>query len=270
MTSVFILGSSGMLGKYVSKILALNYKTYEINRCLLNINKDITVNQIIDVLKSNCDNLASCIIVNCIGAIPQKDFTKDEFFIINSYFPYLLAQISLEFNCKVIHITTDCVYSGSKGNYSELDEKDALSIYGVSKNLGELGYVCNIRTSIIGEETSGKSLLEWIRNNKDGTINGYVNHHWNGVTCLQLAKIIKYMIDSNIYWKGIRHIYSPKPISKYTLCQIINRVYNLNIKIEPVENYTFVDRTLITLYPSFITIPSIEEQIEEQSLFDLK
>ena len=165
----------------------------------------------------------------------------------------------------MIHITTDCVFSGKDGNYNELSEHDETNDYGMSKSLGELCKATIIRTSIIGEElTNKRSLLEWVKSNKEKEINGFTQHYWNGVTCLQLAKIIYKVIKDDLYWEGTRHIFSPKSVSKFELVSIINEVYDLNITVVPFETEK-VDKTLITIYNtnSIFNIYSLKEQIIE-------
>ena len=152
----------------------------------------------------------------------------------------------MENKFKFIHITTDCVYDGSKGKYSENDIHTTKNIYGITKSLGEPEEATIIRTSIIGEElTNKKSLIEWIKSNKNGEINGYINHYWNGVTCLTLANFIKNIIDNNNFWKGVKHVFSEDIVSKYDLCYYINEIYNLNIKINKYEDALSKNMTLI-------------------------
>jgi dTDP-4-dehydrorhamnose reductase len=147
----------------------------------------------------------------------------------------------------MIHITTDCVFSGKDGSYNELSEHDETNDYGMSKSLGELCNATIIRTSIIGEEVQNKrSLLEWVKSNKGKDINGFVNHFWNGVTCLELSNVIYKIINEKLYWNGVRHIFSPKSVSKFELVSMINEVYNLNIKINPFETEN-VDKTITTI-----------------------
>ena len=140
----------------------------------------------------------------------------------------------------MIHVTTDCVFSGKDGNYDENSLHDETNDYGTSKSLGELCKATIIRTSIIGEETINKrSLLEWVRSNRGGEINGFTNHMWNGVTCLQLSKIIEKMIREKFYWEGVRHTFSPRSVSKYELVSLINEIYDLNIKVNKFEMANF-------------------------------
>lgn len=250
---IFLFGSTGMLGNYIKKYLLENEKeVISINRDKLDVT-NVSYEKIQEKLSfynaSNGD-----IIINCIGIIPQSKNVNNanlrNYFIINSIFPNMLATLSELNKMKFIHITTDCVFSGKKGKYNENDLHDENNEYGISKSLGELGYNATIiRTSIIGEELKNKySLLEWVKKHKNTKLNGYVNHYWNGVTCLELSKIINKMINNNILWKGIRHIFSPKSLSKYELVSIINKVYNLNNEINEYKTDTIVDKTLNTLY----------------------
>ena len=124
--------------------------------------------------------------------------------MVNSVLPNVLSEIKNMYankNLQVIHVTTDCVYNGKTGGYDENSPHECIDDYSMSKSLGENKNLTNIRTSIIGEEiTYKKSLLEWVRSNKAGsTIYGYVNHLWNGVTCLELAKFIDDNMDDFDY-----------------------------------------------------------------------
>ena len=262
---IYLFGSTGMLGTYIKKILSqkfnincitraqfdiLNDKVQKLNKILINLNKN-------DV------------IINCAGIIPQKTSFQeyDKYIKINTLFPHKLQNIVEKHNAKFIHITTDCVFNGKKGDsYHENDTHTEKNIYGISKSLGEPENATVIRTSIIGEEINGKkSLLEWIKSNKYGTINGYDNHLWNGVTCLQLAYIINNIIEKKLFWKGIRHIYSPDIVSKYDLCIYINEIYNLNIIIKKFSTEN-INKTLKSIYQPLFKIPNIKTQIKTQYL----
>ncbi len=207
------------------------------------------------------------VIVNCAGVIPQAskdlELSKRNYYKINSILPIILSMLTTN----MIHITTDCVFSGKTGSYHEYSTPDEINDYGTSKSLGELCDGTIIRTSIIGEELVNKrSLLEWIISNENRTINGYSNHYWNGVTCLQLAKIIHKIISENTYWKGVRHIFSPTTVSKYELCKIINDIYDLNIKVKEYETEK-VDKSLSTVYEVHGIIPELKEQLKEMRDF---
>ena len=170
----------------------------------------------------------------------------------------------------MIHPTTDCVYTGKKGNYVETDVHDNTDIYGVTKSLGELSNAMVIRVSIIGEEKhEGKSLLEWVKSNAGKEIYGYTDHKWNGITCLQYAKIVHTIIVKKMRWCGVRHLFSPDSVSKYELTNIINKIYELDITIHKKDTGTQRDMTLSSVYKQAFKIPSLEEQIKELVLFKL-
>ena len=123
-----------------------------------------------------------------------------------------------------------------------------------------------IRTSIIGEELKNKySLLEWVKSHQDKELKGFTNHYWNGVTCLQLSKIIEKIIVNKYYWKGVRHIFSPQPVSKYEIVAMINDIYGLDNTVIEYETETMVDKTLLSKYNQceMMNIPDLYTQITE-------
>jgi dTDP-4-dehydrorhamnose reductase len=266
---VLLLGSTGMLGNYILKYLKLQNITTICIKC----DAENKIENIKQNIKEHITENVNCVIINCIGLIPQTGELDDlKYLKINSIFPKYLDIISNELNCKLIHITTDCVFDGTtKESYDEDSIKNEKSIYGMSKILGEnLQNATIIRTSIIGETFNGrvnKSLLEWVRSNKNGSVNGFTNHFWNGVTCLQLAKIINEIIITNEYWIGIRHIYSPNVVSKYDLICIINEIYNLNINIIPSKGDYDINKSLKSKYSNRFVIPDLEIQIKEMYAF---
>ena len=188
---------------------------------------------------------------------------------VNSLLPHILAKVKAKKNCQVIHITTDCVFSGKDGFYTEESLHDAKDEYGKSKSLGESALNTNIRTSIIGEEIlNKKSLLEWVKSQNNKQINGYDNHYWNGVTCLELAKQIKNMIENKNFWNGTKHFFSPEDISKYNLILLIKKIYKLNISVIKKPSTINCFRNLRTIYSNPVTT-SIEKQIIEQKNYFL-
>lgn len=255
-----------MLGNYVKTYLSKYYNIIPLTRKEYDINQ-LSINSLIKLLKSY-NIKKNDIVINCSGVIPQSVSQTDNnikrYYKINSLFPVMLSNICNQVNVKMIHITTDCVFSGKDGNYDENSIHDETNIYGSSKSLGELCNTTIIRTSIIGEELNNKrSLLEWVKSNSGKTINGYINHLWNGVTCLQLCNIIYKIIKNNNYWIGVRHIYSPRLVSKYELNMIINKIYDLKININRFETVKKVDKTITSIYNtnSSFNIPDIKEQI---------
>ena len=267
---VFVLGSSGMLGNYVSKYISNIYPVINIDRNDVSVDR-VDIEKFLSILLKKKGFESGDVIVNCIGLIkPQVDkYGTRAAILINSLFPHILANISEKIGAKTIHITTDCVWSGStEQSYKEDMPHDALDVYGKTKSLGEPDNCTVIRTSIIGEEVSNsRSLVEWIKSCKNKTANGFTNHLWNGVTCLELSKYIATLIKEDLFWYGVRHIYSPTAVTKYELLKIINRVYNLNIDIKKTQGSNSCNRTLSSKYIQKIGIPELEIQVLEMKRF---
>jgi len=267
---IFVLGSNGMLGAYVSKYFSKNYKVENINRDKLDASNPYAANTygILQFLPVEKDDF----VINCIGMIkPQVDKYGAEAAIrVNSLFPRVLSKSCKERGAGLIHITTDCVFSGNQGPYHENSLHDALDVYGKTKSLGEPEDCMVIRTSIIGEEKINKrSLVEWIKSNAGKKVNGYINHLWNGVTCLQLAKAIDDIITRDVSWLGTRHVFTPQNMTKYYLVDQINQVYGLNMSVIPVTAKEACDRTMTSVYEPRTEIPAIEQQIKEMKEFAL-
>jgi dTDP-4-dehydrorhamnose reductase len=295
---VILFGSTGMLGNTIKKyfkstnsfeLICISRQHFDI----LNSNQSTLYNQLYNLFKVFPKE---SIIINAIGLIPHTGNKNEQDYLkINAEFPKLLDQLCNTFNCKFIHITTDCVFNGllKGGCYKEDSIKDENGIYGKSKALGEeLTNATVIRTSIIGEQskpitigeqskpiTIGEqskpnylSLLEWVRSSKDKTINGFTNHYWNGVTCLRLAQLLHKIVEKGLFWKGVSHIFSDT-VSKYQLVKYINELYKLNININPIECEKTIDKTLSsnhitnTILNKHTCEISIYQQIKEQMEF---
>jgi len=270
---IYIFGSNGMLGNYMKSYLSNYYEVISLTRDDYDLN-DLSIDSLTYFL-SNKNIKEYDVVINCAGVIPQastqRELDSKLYLKINSIFPVILSMLCEKFNTKMIHITTDCVFSGKTGNYNELSEQDETNDYGMSKSLGELCNATIIRTSIIGEELLNKrSLLEWVRSNAGKKINGFTKHMWNGVTCLQLSKIVNKIINEKLCWNGIRHIFSPRSVSKYELVSLINEEYKLNIDVKPLET-EICDKTLSTVYDtnSLFDIPDLVEQIKETNSFNI-
>jgi dTDP-4-dehydrorhamnose reductase len=268
---IYILGSKGMLGKYVYTYLSEKFNVSEINRDILDASQQ-TEKTIEDILIS-CGVNRGDVIINCIGTIkPRVDQLGDlNAILVNSVFPRLLSNICEKNEWNMIHPTTDCVYSGKKGKYNENDKYDVDDVYGMSKAIGEPTNCTVIRTSIIGEEVNQhRSLVEWVKSQKNKKVNGFLNHFWNGITCLEWSKLIEKIINQNDFWKGTKHFISPTQTSKYDLVKMISNSYELGIEINPVDSELTVDRTLSTVFDVKYDIPELELQIKEMQLFSKK
>jgi dTDP-4-dehydrorhamnose reductase len=300
---VFVLGCKGMLGNYVYNYLknmpTENKKSiivYGVDRQTFDVCKN-SISVLKDFIQEKTSALlyvaekAEIFVINCIGLIPQSvgsqqlniDTLKVEnnYIKINSVFPQQLATMCDCMGFTLIHVTTDCVFSGQipdSLSYSEDDLPDDTTIYGRSKSLGEPEGCLVIRTSIIGEEINHRySLLEWLKSNSThnnignekttakSSVKGFKNHLWNGITCYQCAKIIGVIINEGIHWTGTRHIFSPEPVSKCQLLQLMNDAYNLGVDIEPFDAVARSNKTLTSIYDTSknFEIPPLKDQIEE-------
>ena len=270
MKYICLIGSTGMLGSMLLyqlsllgiKIIAISRSKF-IRNNFHNHSKNIIFLEGIDV--NNFDNIITVIkeypisfIINCVGIIKQNKYSYDtkSMYLINSVFPNKLSIIADLLNIKLIHISTDCVFSGKKGNYKESDELDAQDIYGISKAIGEVNSrnCLTLRTSIIGHELNGKkSLLEWFLS-QNNSINGYKNAIFSGFTNLELSKIIIKVIRSFPDLEGLYNL-SANPINKYDLLKLIAEEYELNTKIIPYDEFK-IDRSLDS--SKFINLTNIK------------
>ena len=203
------------------------------------------------------------VIVNCIGLLNKRaEDNTDQAILLNSYLPHLLESETKYTNTKIIHISTDCVFSGEEGNYNEKSFKNGIGIYAQSKALGELENTKDLtfRTSIIGPElnTNGIGLFHWFSKQED-TVFGYTNAFWTGVTTIELLNAIKMAINENL--SGLYHLVNEEKISKYDLVSIFNTVFNKNLKIQPYDVYR-VDKSLINTRKDFAyKVKSYQEMI---------
>ena len=266
---LLILGSNGLLGNTLTKYFfeKNNYETFGFLRDTAKlkffkrkyINRLIIIQDILNIndLSSKIKVLRPNVIINCIGQtnkIRGQNLNNLENYInINSLFPFRLKAVCDEIQSRLIHFSSDCVFSGEKGFYSERDNPDPTDVYGKSKLLGELDSenIITIRKSVIGHELdSKKGLLEWFLN-QEGYVEGYKEAIFSGLTVLELARIIDMYILPNKNIKGIIHL-SAEPISKYDLLKIIANQYNKIINIKPNKEIK-IDRSLNSQYFKKVT-----------------
>ncbi len=187
------------------------------------------------------------VIVNAIGVIKQNQSSNNvvKNLIVNSILPHRLANLAQLNNIRLINISTDCVFSGTKGNYRESDVTDALDLYGKSKFLGEVSAenCLTLRTSIIGRELkTNHSLVEWFLSQAGKKVKGYKNAIFSGFPTVILADIIADLIAKNKKLYGLYHV-SSQPISKFDLLTLLKKAYQIKIEIEPFEEFK-IDRSL--------------------------
>ncbi len=207
------------------------------------------------------------VVINCIGVVKQSPIVKDpvKTIYVNSLFPHLLARDCLRLGIRLIHLSTDCVFSGKKGDYNESDQPDPTDFYGVSKWIGEPSTekVLVIRTSMLGPELEKRQgLLEWFLAQRGKTIRGFTNAIFSGFYTRSLAALIL-EIASQSSISGLRHL-SSDPISKYTLLEKIREACRLPIEIVPDGNVRLdrsLDSTLIRS-EGHLEMPSWDGMIE--------
>ena len=261
---IFVFGHTGMLGRYVSTYFkSKKYEVVEIGRKTTDKILLIDARAISDLLM-NARISDGDIVINCIGVIKQlKNLSDSNLILINAIYPRVLADVCQYYNVHMIHPSTDCVFSGLRGLYSEEDAHDALDVYGKTKSLGEPKNATVIRTSIIGEELKGKlSFIEWVKSNSGKTVNGYTNHIWNGITCLEFAKLCEKLIINNSFWLGAKQVFTEEPIAKHKLVELVSEIYGLNVTVTPIEVPIKCDRSLITTRKDVTyTVPNYRTQI---------
>lgn len=273
---VLIFGSNGMAGHLISDYLSLD-PLYDIIRVardqlrkktdfIIDVSDFIAVEKLISDIKPNY-------IINAIGILNiDAENNPDKAVLMNSYFPHFLAKISDKYKSKLIHISTDCVFNGKKGEYVEQDFKDGIGFYAQSKALGEVNYNNHftLRTSIIGPDLKSKGigLLNWILLQK-GNIHGYSEAYWGGVTTLELSKAIDYIIKNKILG-GLFHLTNSQKISKFNLIEIINEVFQLNLSVISNQDYK-VDKSLINSNKlADYNVTTYKVMIEEMYIWILK
>jgi len=264
---ILVLGSTGMLGHQVVSYF-LNFDDYDVidiafrsklreQTIVLDVTNKTTFEKVVTELKPD-------FIVNCIGILIHGSSNVENAIYLNAYLPHQLKKISKNIGAKLIHISTDCVFSGNKGGYIESDIKDGKGVYSQTKILGEIEDDANLtlRTSIIGPElkSNGEGLFNWFMG-QSGDISGFTKAVWSGVTTIELAKIIKWAIDGNI--TGLYHATNNSSINKYKLLKLFQKYTEKEISISPVEgkgvDKSFLDTRVLMDYD----IPDYENMIKE-------
>lgn len=200
----------------------------------------------VETIERAFDDFQPEVVVNAIGLVKQRDDADDRLLAIeiNALLPHRLAALCRRRQARLIHISTDCVFSGRRGRYRETDVADAEDIYGRTKFLGEVaGPPClTLRTSIIGPELSRKrGLLEWLLAQR-GQIRGFRRAVFSGLTTLEFGRVIRRMIEYHPDAHGLYHVAS-QAIDKYSLLDLIRCVFDLQIEIIP-DDGVVVDRSL--------------------------
>jgi dTDP-4-dehydrorhamnose reductase len=253
-----VLGVSGMLGNAAFRILSARHpgnvygttrssvppKLFE-PRLERQIATGIEVENF-DALAGFLGESRPDVIINCIGVVKQIASSKDPLVAIpvNAVFPHRLARLSNLVGARLIHVSTDCVFTGKKGNYIESDPPDAEDLYGRSKLLGEVDYpnAVTLRTSIVGREVATRNgLIEWFLA-QSGRVRGYRRAIFSGLTTLELVRVIVDRVIGHEDLRGVYHV-SVDPISKFDLLTLVKGIYGTDTEIEPDDSVR-IDRSL--------------------------
>lgn len=213
------------------------------------------------------------VVLNCIGVIKQLKEAKSpvETISLNALLPHLLADWCSSRGAKLIHFSTDCVFSGKKGCYSESDIPDAEDLYGRTKLLGEptSGSSLTLRTSIIGPEIDSRvSLLEWFISQRGRYVKGYRRAVFSGLTTFEVGRVVDCILNTNLSLKGIWHL-SSAPITKYDLLSMVNELLALEVSLQP-DDALCCDRSLCSQRFQDVTgyrPPTWEAMIRELAMF---
>ena len=277
MKRILILGSTGMLGSEVLKVFAKEKNfivtaTYNNKNSLNKLKENFTpslINKIkfikFDVINYSNKSIKKLLgnnsdIINCVGVIKpyidEKNRKSKNALLVNSIFPHNLNEVNKSHkNANIYQIATDCVFNGSKGNYSENSQHDAFDIYGKTKSLGEVNdkNFFNLRCSIIGHEISNyKSLVEWFKmQKKRSKLNGFSDHLWNGITTYIFAEIVKTIILKKIFIPNLIHIVPLNKVSKFEMLRSFAKIFDRgDLTIKKTSSNQRIDRTLDTIYNS--------------------
>lgn len=238
---VLIFGATGMAGHMIYFYLRQTGK-YELSNAVFRtpLGPDSIVVDVSDrtAVTNLIRRINPDVVINCVGVLIKGSREHpDNAILLNAYFPHLLEKLCAESHAKLVHISTDCVFSGKKGNYTETDFCDADDTYGRSKALGEVvnDKDLTIRTSIIGPElkAEGEGLFHWFMHQR-GTIRGFKTAVWGGVTTLELAKAIDHALGNGT--TGLVQLSNNEGIAKYDLLKLFQEIWQkTDVRIEPYD-----------------------------------
>jgi dTDP-4-dehydrorhamnose reductase len=252
-TCVLLLGSTGMLGTMVARVLAAERGMEVVGTAREAVEADFPVERF-DALRDDLGLLLKAIepdwIVNAIGLLKPRIRSEEEAFAVNARFPARLATAAEEAGARVIQIATDGVFSGATGGYAEDAAHDADDVYGRSKSLGETIGITHLRCSIVGPDGTG-SLMAWLLSQPPGAhVSGYTDQVWNGVTTLAFGRICAGIVHAGHEPPSPLHLVPADTVTKAELLQLIAAACGRDdLEIEPGPSGQPVDRTLATLHP---------------------
>ncbi|MBU1642802.1 SDR family oxidoreductase [bacterium] len=264
---IVILGSLGMAGHIMAEFLdeTDNYEVFGVAR-----QSGRYVDRVLDItdfkeLENYLDYIKPDYVINCAGALVSQSRDNLAYAILlNSYLPNFLSQSGEKLGYRLIQISTDCVFSGKDGQYTEASFRDGDDNYARSKALGEVinGKDLTIRTSFIGPElkTNGLGLLDWFFKQR-GPVEGYTKVYWSGVTTLELAKAIGQFLEQGT--TGLYQFCPKEKISKYALVKLFAKIWNKNVEVVPSEDHEADKSLLCTRHDFNYPTPEYEKMLIE-------
>ena len=257
-TKVLVLGATGMLGNAVLRVFAKSagfdvMGSVRNAAVLKSLPADMVERVVCGVDVENIDSLTGLfarakpdIVINCVGLIKQLAEADDPLAVIpiNALLPHRLARLCAVAGARLIHMSTDCVFAGTKGMYAEVDTPDATDLYGRSKLMGEVDYpnAITLRTSIIGHELSGaRSLVGWFLA-QEGSVKGFKRAIFSGFPTVEMARLIRDFVIPHPELHGLYHV-SADSINKFDLLKLVAQAYGKSIEIVPDEQFV-IDRSL--------------------------
>jgi len=287
---ICILGAGGMLGHMLVRVLSETHDVYGTSKqewsATASLAKFLNKEKWIAGVDAKDITTVSAlfrahefdVVINCIGVVKQRGHrtSEEEMVEVNAHFPHKLLSICDAFGARLIHISTDCVFSGNKGNYVETDNPDPVDIYGSSKLAGEIvdDHNLTIRTSHVGRElTNFTSLFEWILSNRGKKVVGYSNVIYSGLTTFSLSVVINSLLTTGSSINGLVHVAS-NPIDKFKLITELNNRLDLDINVE-IDKSVVLNRSLLSsdqITQLGIEIPSWDQMLDnfckDQATYD--
>jgi dTDP-4-dehydrorhamnose reductase len=268
MKKILIIGINGMAGHVIFNSLPKlgSYEVYGVARNVPSTNRIFNLDVSNTELLKKIIELDFDVIINCIGILNKEaEDNPHKAIWFNSYFPHFIESLAINTKTKIISISTDCVFSGSKGGYTETDFRDGEGFYAMSKALGEIinDKDLTIRTSIIGPEITidGIGLFNWFMK-QNNEVSGYSRAYWSGITTIELVKVIHQSILQNIH--GLIIVAGNHKIDKFNLLKLFNKIFRKNtLTITENSNY-IVDKSMYSSRNDFkYKIPSYEEMLAD-------
>lgn len=264
--NVLILGVDGMLGHIVK--LYFQEKGHRVKGTSRSDSSDYVFDATknINDVESFISDFKPDAVINCTGILNKvAEEHQSLAVLLNSYLPHYVDEVCRKYGVKFVHVSTDCVFNGKSGEYTEDSLKDATSFYGQSKALGEVNNESSVtlRTSIVGPDVNenGIGLFQWFMNQEKET-NGFDKVIWTGVTTLEFAKCMEKAIINNL--SGLRHAVNNEKIDKYSLISLFKKHFNKNIAINRKSDYVS-DKSLRRVTDFDFEIPSYDQMVKEMS-----